>query len=91
MAAVVKKALVLVVVILVILIGLPVLMPGMGGVHCNECGPATLSSMCVAVLAATIFAAMFTTGWRRRFGVVVRRGRVVAFLLERPPQVAFVL
>lgn len=86
-----KKALVVAVVVLLVIIGLPVLMPGMGSAHCVDCGPATMAgAMCVAVLAAAAFAGLSALGRRARLEPLRRRGRLVDSLLYRPPRLAFV-
>jgi hypothetical protein len=54
-----KKALLLALVVLLVLIGLPILMPG-GAMACPDCGPATTAySVClIAVLAEAAIAAI---------------------------------
>lgn len=83
-----KRTLVIAVLVLLVVIGLPVLMPGMSGVHCSECGPATLvGAMCLAVLAAAVAAASSGSGRARR-----PRSGCPALLrsavFEHPPQPA---
>ena len=81
-----KKALLVALVVLLVLIGLPILMPG-GAMACPDCGPATtVTSVCVvAVLTelAAIIAVLF----------VMLRSRTQdppallrAVLFERPPR-----
>jgi len=83
----VKKALVIAVVLLLVVIGLPVLMPGMGGAHCADCGPATLASaMCFAVLTAAV-ALVLASSRRARGAEVHRQGVLRAVVFDRPPQV----
>ena len=90
-AGVVKKTLVVAVVVLLVVIGLPVLMPGMGSAHCADCGPATLAgAMCLAVLAAAAFAAARSASRRARLEPAAHPGLLRAVVLERPPQFAFV-
>ncbi|MFP5318213.1 MAG: hypothetical protein ACLGI2_07950 [Acidimicrobiia bacterium] len=85
--AVVKKAFVAALVVLVVVTGLPLLMPGMGGAHCTECGPASAAStMCMAVVAAAALLASVLARRRARLDAPPRRGRVAAPPLERPPQ-----
>ena len=90
MVPVVKKALVVAVVALLVVIGLPVLMPGMGGAHCADCGPAITGAMCVAVLA--LAASVVLAAVRRRAGLESDscRGRLLGSQLYRPPRLAFV-
>lgn len=86
-----KKALIVALVVVLVIIGLPVLMPGMGSAHCADCGPATMAgAMCVAVLAAAAFAALSAIRRRARLEPLRRRGRLVDSLLYRPPRLAFV-
>ena len=86
-----KKAVIVALVVLLVIIGLPVLMPGMGGAHCADCGPATMAgAMCAAVLAAAAVAAVVAIGRRARLGPQRRRGRLLDSLLYRPPRLAFV-
>lgn len=91
MGGVLKKALIVALVVLLVIIGVPMLMPGMGGAHCADCGPATMAGpMCVAVLAAAVFAALLAMGRRARVAPIRRRGRLVDSSLYRPPRLAFV-
>lgn len=86
-----KKALVVALVVLLVIIGLPILMPGMGSAHCADCGPAVMGgAMCVALLTAAVFAALAAMGRRSRLEPLRQRGRLDESLLYRPPQLAFV-
>jgi len=85
----VKKALIVALVVLLIITGVPVLMPGMGGAHCADCGPATMAGpMCLAIVAAALFAAQLAAGRRARFAPSRRRGRLADSSLYRPPRLA---
>ena len=84
-----KKPVVLAVVILLVLVGVPLLMPGMGSPACANCGPALLagSACLVAVLVgAALVAAAASLFLPRRRQRLRLRGRMR--LLERPPQLA---
>lgn len=85
-----KKALVVLLVVVVIVTGLPVLMTMSGMASCSDCGPAVLagSTCAVAILAAgvALLLAVFTQRLRRRAAVV--RLLLHTFLLERPPRLA---
>lgn len=83
-----RKALAIAVVLLLVVTGLAVLMPGMGGAHCANCDPGTVASaMCLAVLAAT--AALLVRGGRRlRRAALPRPGLLRAMVFDRPPQFA---
>lgn len=92
MGAVVKKALIVALVVLLVLIGVPVLMPGMGSAQCADCGPAVAAnSVCVlAVLAAAMFAfALAFRFLRERRDWYLELLRAAFF--DRPPQLAPVL
>lgn len=83
-----KRTLVIAVLVLLVVIGLPVLMPGVSGVHCSECGPATLvGAMCLAVLAAAAVVASSGSrrAWHPRCGCPALLRSAV---FERPPQSA---
>ena len=85
-----KKALLLLLVVLVIVTGIPVLVSGMGSMGCADCPPGVLfmATTCLAVLsggAALVAAALvlaFGTPGPRRVG----RSRDAPLL--RPPQLA---
>lgn len=87
-----RKVLVLALVIVLVVIGLPMLMPGMGGAHCDECGPAlVVGALCVLAIL---------TGFALAFAVlseIVRPRRHLylellrASLFDRPPQLRTVL
>ncbi len=85
-----KKALILLLVVLVLLTGIPVPAAGMGSMDCADCPPGVLlmAATCLAVLsgaAALVAAALllaFGTAGRRRVG----RSRVAPLL--RPPRLA---
>lgn len=84
-----KKVLFVAVVVLLVVIGLPVLMPGMGPIHCDDCGSATAAgALCAFVVLAGLayIVALLTQ--------VVRVGRrpmtvlLRAAVFDRPPQLA---
>lgn len=85
-----KRALILLLVVLVVVTGMPVPMSGMGSMDCPQCPPGVLymASWCLAVLplvAALLAAALllaFSTGRRRPAG----RSRAAPLL--RPPRLA---
>ena len=86
-----KKALVVLLVLLVVMTGLPIPMAmGMGGMAaCQDCGPAVLVGACTfAVLAAAVGLAVVLLATRLRN----RRESIPlllhSFLLERPPRLA---
>jgi hypothetical protein len=83
-----KKALVVALVVLLAVIGIPILMPGMGGAMCHDCGPAmTVEQACglFAVLAGFALAiAMLTVRFRTRRDLMWDLLRSLEF--ERPPQ-----
>lgn len=83
-----KRAVVVVLVVIVLMTGLPVLM-NMGGMTlCSECAPGLIGPLlCLAGLAAasSLFAVRLVM---RRFTVRERtaRSRLLPYLFERPPQ-----
>lgn len=46
-----KKALLIALVIVLVVIGIPILMPGMGGAMCHDCGPAVTVGQACSLLA----------------------------------------
>ncbi|HEV2068656.1 MAG TPA: hypothetical protein VGR26_02550 [Acidimicrobiales bacterium] len=84
-----KKVLLVALVVLLVIIGLPVLMPGMGAAYCDDCGPATAAgALCtLVVLAASAYVAALT-GQRVRVRRVVMTGLLRAAVFDRPPQLA---
>lgn len=86
-----KKALVVLLVVLVILTGLPIPMAmGMGGMAaCLDCGPAVLVGACtLAVLAAGVALLLALLAARLRTQRESMRLLLRSFLLERPPRLA---
>lgn len=85
-----KKALVVLLVVVVIVTGLPVLMGMSGMASCRDCGPALLvgAACAVAILAAgvALLVALLMQRLRRRTAAV--RLLLHTFLLERPPRLA---
>lgn len=83
-----KKALVVAVVLVLVVIGLPMLMPGMDMPSCPECGPAVMAGPCVPLFLGT-FALLVAVA-----SFLLRRRRTVSFellravLFDRPPQLA---
>jgi hypothetical protein len=84
-----KKVLVVALVVLLVVIGLPVLMPGMTTAHCADCDLATAAGgLCAfAVLASLAYVAMLMAQ-RVRARFVVMIGLLRATVFERPPQFA---
>ena len=87
MVDVVKKALIVTLVVILVVIGLPVLLPGMGGAFCLDCGPGVLANgVCLlAVLAGALIA--FVMAYRY---LLEHRERYLDLLFaaffDRPPQ-----
>lgn len=85
-----KKALLIALVLLLVVIGIPILMPGMGGAMCHDCGPAvTVGQTCslLAVLSGFVFAiALLALSVRERSDRLrlLLRGVDIA----RPPRLA---
>lgn len=85
-----KKALLIALVILLVVIGIPILMPGMGGAMCHDCGPAvTVGQACslLAVLSGIAFAiALVALSIRERSDRLRLLLRAVD--IARPPRLA---
>jgi hypothetical protein len=87
--AVVKKGLLIALVVVLVLVGLPIPVGGMGAMTCIDCEqPVTVHKACAAVLFAALvvvvaMAAHSLTRDRRRMLAMLLAGR-----LERPPQLA---
>lgn len=80
---------VVVLVVLVLVTGLPVVMGMDGMAFCRACGPFVLGGMvCLGILAgfASVFAAVLRSPVRPRRRPL--RSRLLAHLIERPPQLA---
>lgn len=81
-----KRALLIAVVVIILVMGLPVLM-GMGAMSCDSCGPGVLLPlMCLAALAgaAVLLPALLRARLRPREHTL--RLALFASLFERPPQ-----
>lgn len=86
-----KKALVVALVVVLVLIGIPILLPGMGGTICHECTPAVASAAAacslLAVLAGFALAiTLLSLRFRSRRHVLGDLLRSLDF--DRPPQLA---
>lgn len=85
-----KRALIAALVVLLVVIGLPVLMPGMGSATCADCGPAVMAGpSCILAAVLTGFAlaiALVSRRLRIRRDVLFDLLRAMAF--DRPPQLA---
>ena len=82
-----KKALVVALVIVLVVIGLPMLMPGMGVALCDECGPALLAGpLCVLAILSCFVLAFAVVSQIIRPHRRTHRHLLRASLLDRPPQ-----
>lgn len=85
-----KKALLIALVLLLVLIGIPVLMPGMSGAMCHDCGPAVAAGQACSLLAVLASFALAIA----LISLSVRSNRdrlrllLLALDLERPPRFA---
>ncbi len=87
MSDVVKKALLVGLVILLVVIGIPILLPGMAAAPCADCDSAVAASTCtVAVLSVLtmVLALLFQLLLRTHRALYPELLRAVVF--ERPPQ-----
>ena len=84
-----KKGLLVALVVLLVVIGLPVLMPGMAPVHCDDCGSATTAgALCAFVLLAAFAYTVGLVGQGLRLRRLVMTGLLRAAVFDRPPQLA---
>ena len=76
-----------VLVAVLVMIGLPMAMPGMGMPPCQECGPALLAGSACALFVLVgftlFFAMLIELVWARRY---LRVGLLRASPFDRPPQ-----
>ncbi|HEV2811494.1 MAG TPA: hypothetical protein VGV93_13985 [Acidimicrobiales bacterium] len=84
-----KKVLLVALVVLLVIIGLPLLMPGMGAAYCDDCVPGTAAcAMCTLVVLAGLAYLAVHTGQRVHLRRVVMTGLLRAAVSDRPPQLA---
>lgn len=85
-----KKALLVALVVLLVLIGIPILMGGMTGTLCHDCGPAVAAGQACGLLAvlAGLALAVALVAFRFRGGRGVRWDLLRSLELDRPPQLA---
>jgi membrane protease YdiL (CAAX protease family) len=85
-----KKILLVVLVVLLVVIGIPVVMPGMGAAYCGDCDLAVAAgALCLlAVLGGLASVALFASPQlvqvRRKLGIGLMRATV----FYRPPRLA---
>jgi hypothetical protein len=84
----VRRVLFIALVVVVVVTGLPVFMGMDGMAFCADCGPGVLVPMaCLATLAAAGLAIpLLLARWARGGHYRGLRSRLLAHLLERPPQ-----
>ena len=83
-----KKVLLVALVVLLVVIGLPVLMPGMAA-HCDDCGPATAAGpLCAFVVLAALAYVAGLMEQRVRLRRLAMTGLLRAGVFDRPPQLA---
>ena len=85
-----KKALLVLVAVVVVLTGLPILMGMAGMASCADCGPAVLAgaTCAMAILASGVALLLALLTQRLRSGTAVIGLQLLTFLLERPPRLA---
>ncbi len=88
-----KKALLVALVVLLVLIGIPILMggmSGMGGTLCHDCGPAVAAGQACSLLAvlAGLALAIALVAFRFRSGRGLLGDLLRSLELDRPPQLA---
>lgn len=81
--------LVLALVVLLVVIGLPVLMPGMAAAHCDDCVLATAAgALCALVVLASLAYVAMLMAQRVRAGLVLMTDLLLGAVVDRPPQSA---
>ncbi len=84
-----KKALIIVLVVLIAATGLPILMGAPSMAACHDCGPAVLVSTCAfAIVAAGVAFLLLLLARRFRIRPASTRLLLHTHLLERPPRLA---
>ena len=84
-----KRVLLVALVVLLVVIGLPVLMPGMSAAHCDDCGPAIAAGpLCTFVVLAALAHFAVLMQQRLRLRRLVMTGLLRAGVFDRPPQLA---
>ena len=84
-----KKVLLVALVVLVVVIGLPVLMPGMGAANCDDCGPAVAAgSLCTFAVLAGLAYVVAVMAQRVRLRHAITTSLLRAAVFDRPPQLA---
>jgi hypothetical protein len=85
----VKKILLVALVVLLVVIGLPVMMPGMGVAHCDDCAPTVAAgALCLLAVLGGMGALVLLASESLRLRGRLRRVLLRAALLDRPPQLA---
>ncbi len=85
-----KRILLVVLVVLLVVIGIPVVMPGMGAAYCGDCDLAVATgALCLlAVLAGLISMALFASPQLVRARRRLVLGLLRATVFYRPPRLA---
>ncbi len=84
-----KKVLLIALVVVLIVIGLPVLMPGMAALHCEDCALTTASGgQCAFVVLVALASAGALMSQRLRVRRILMTYLWRAPVFERPPQLA---
>ena len=86
-----KKAIVVGLVLVLVVIGMPILVSGMAGMDmpsCPECVPAVMTGPCAPLVlgAVALLVALASSRLRRRHAAAIELLRAVLF--DRPPQLA---
>jgi hypothetical protein len=85
----VKKILLVALVVLLVVIGLPVMMPGMGVAHCDDCAPTVAAgALCLLAVLAGVGSLVLLASESLRLQGRLKRVLLRAALLDRPPQLA---
>lgn len=83
-----KKALLILLVVVIVLTGIPILMGAPGMAMCSECGPAVAAGAgcMLAFIAAALAFAIALLAQRARSRGQLLQPVLLSFLLERPPR-----
>ncbi len=84
-----KKVLLVSLVVLLVVIGLPVLMPGMAALQCEDCALTTAAgAYCTFVVLVGLAYVGMLMSQRLRVRSVLMAGLLRAAVFDRPPQLA---
>lgn len=84
-----KKVLLVALVVLLVVIGVPVVMPGVGGAYCDDCAPAVAAGgLCLLAVLGGFAAVMVVASQQVRARRTSVRELLRAAVFFRPPRLA---